>query len=117
LGGYVRPANEKENRRDRRLAVNQTVNRRVVVIAREKNGKILPFVFKTDGASFETVGKIIEVGSTVDDDELGQNADDARSRRIRLTSAGEETWAHADPDRGVLRSRAAGFSTRPKAPT
>jgi len=32
----------------RLLAVNQTAKRRVVVIAFEKNGKSLPFVFKTD---------------------------------------------------------------------
>jgi hypothetical protein len=35
------PKIQSENRRDRRLAVNQTGKRRVVVIAREKNGKTL----------------------------------------------------------------------------
>ena len=48
FGGYVKPANYAENRRDRRLAVNQTGKRRVVVIAREKNGKTLPFVFRSE---------------------------------------------------------------------
>ena len=50
FGGYVKPANYKENRRDRRLAVNQTGKRRVVVIMRERNGRTLPFVFKTEAA-------------------------------------------------------------------
>src|SRR5277367_5391247 len=34
FGGYVKPANHKENRRDRRLAQNQTGKRRVVVVCR-----------------------------------------------------------------------------------
>ena len=48
FGGYVKPANYRENRRDRRLAINQTGKRRVVVIARETHGKTLPFVFKSE---------------------------------------------------------------------
>src|SRR5580693_4548387 len=37
FGGYVKPANMKENRRDRRLAQNQTGKRQVVVVARERD--------------------------------------------------------------------------------
>ncbi|QXX75354.1 hypothetical protein MHY1_02173 [Methylovirgula sp. HY1] len=36
FGGYVKPSNYKENRRDRRLAINQNGKRRVVVIMRER---------------------------------------------------------------------------------
>jgi len=43
FGRYVKPANYRENRRDRRLAINQNGKRRVVVIAREVGGKTLPF--------------------------------------------------------------------------
>ncbi len=46
FGGHVKPSNYKENRRDRRLAINQNGKRRVVVIARERNGKTLPFVLR-----------------------------------------------------------------------
>ena len=35
LGGYRKPANHKENRRDRRLAVNQNGERKSVIIVRE----------------------------------------------------------------------------------
>src|SRR5580704_13681964 len=35
IGGHIRPANLKENRRDRRLARNQSGKRQVVVIARQ----------------------------------------------------------------------------------
>ena len=69
FGGHIRSANHKENRVDRRLASNQTGKRRVVVIAREKDGKTLPFVFKTEAESLETLGQRIEVGSIVHADE------------------------------------------------
>ena len=36
FGGHVKPANFKENRRDRRLAKNQNGKRQVVVVARER---------------------------------------------------------------------------------
>lgn len=38
FGGYVKPANQKEHRRDRRLARNQNGKRKVVVIVRERGG-------------------------------------------------------------------------------
>src|ERR1700693_5991947 len=44
FGGYVKPANLKENRRDRRLADNRTGKRRVVIVMRERNGRTLPFI-------------------------------------------------------------------------
>ncbi|HUB45135.1 MAG TPA: IS1595 family transposase [Acetobacteraceae bacterium] len=50
-GGYVKPANNKENRRDRRLAKNQNGKRKVVVVVRERGGRTLPAVFKTEDAA------------------------------------------------------------------
>src|SRR6266850_1856116 len=38
FGGYVKPANRRENRRDRRLRQNQSGKRRVVVVIRERGG-------------------------------------------------------------------------------
>ena len=52
FGGYVKPANNKGNRRDRRRTIdNQNGKRRVVVIMRERGGRTLPFVFKSEDAS------------------------------------------------------------------
>ena len=48
FGGYVKPANHKENRRDRRLAKNQNGKRQVVVVVRERGGRTLPAVFKSE---------------------------------------------------------------------
>jgi hypothetical protein len=48
FGGYVKPANLKENRVDRRLLRNQTGKRKAVIIIRERNGRSLPAVFRTE---------------------------------------------------------------------
>src|SRR5450759_2521339 len=43
FGGYIKPSNMKENRRDRRLVRNQNGKRKVVV--RERGGNSVPVVF------------------------------------------------------------------------
>lgn len=47
FGDYVKPANHKENRRDRRLAINQNGKRQRVVIVREREGHSVPAVFRS----------------------------------------------------------------------
>ena len=59
LGGYSKPANWKENRRDRRLLENQTGKRRVVVIMRERNGITLPFVFNSEAQSIAMIARCV----------------------------------------------------------
>ena len=48
FGGHVRPHNEKAKRVDRRLKRNQSGTRRVVVAFRERLGRTLPFVAKSE---------------------------------------------------------------------
>jgi transposase-like protein len=69
FGGHVRPANKKIDRIDRRLAENQTGKRRVVVVMRERKGRTLPFVFKSEDASVVTIARTVAPGSTVYADE------------------------------------------------
>jgi transposase-like protein len=69
MGGYIKPANHKENRRDRRLARNQNGKRRVVIVARERNGQTVTFVSKTEDASLPVLHDRIAPGSTVFADE------------------------------------------------
>jgi transposase-like protein len=69
FGGHARPANNKANRRDRRLVQNQTGKRRVVVIMRERGGRTLPFVFKSEDASVVTIARTVQPGSTIHADE------------------------------------------------
>jgi transposase-like protein len=68
-GGYVKPANYKENRRDRRMAKNQNGKRRVVIVARERHGKTITFVAKTEDAAVPVLHDRIALGSTVFADE------------------------------------------------
>jgi len=68
-GGYIKPANMKEHRRDRRLARNQNGKRMVVIAARERNGKTITFISKTEDQSVSALKDRIETGSTVYADE------------------------------------------------
>lgn len=69
FGGYVKPANNKENRRDRRLWKNQSGKRRAVVIMRERNGITLPFVFRSEEMAVPTIQDRVAAGSTIYADE------------------------------------------------
>jgi transposase-like protein len=69
IGGYVKPANWKENRRDRRFARNKSGKRRVVIVMRERQGKTLTFVSKTEDGAVPTLQDRIAKGSTVYADE------------------------------------------------
>lgn len=48
FGGYSKPANEKADRKDRRLSENQTGKRQVVVVARARGGRTPTFIGKTE---------------------------------------------------------------------
>ena len=69
FGGHVRPENMKADRRDRRLAENQTGKRRVVVVIRETKGKALTFAFRTEAESVPTIVERVAPGSVVHADE------------------------------------------------
>lgn len=69
FGGYVKPANLKENRVDRRRAENRTGKRRVVVIIREHGGASLPAVFKTEAAATGFIRSHLKAGTVVNADE------------------------------------------------
>ena len=72
FGGYSKPANLLENRRDRRLAENQTGKRKVVVVIRERGGDSLPAVFRTEAAATNFIRSHVRPGTIV-------NADEAKS--------------------------------------
>ena len=69
FGGYVKPANHRENRVDRRLAKNQNGKRRVVVIARERGGITLPAVFRTEAGSTGWIAARVAKGTRIVADE------------------------------------------------
>lgn len=69
FGGHIRPSNWSENRIDRRLAKHQTGKRRVVVIMRERQGRTLSFVFKSEAASVNTIMQRVDANATIHADE------------------------------------------------
>jgi hypothetical protein len=69
FGGYVKPANHRENRRDRRLAVNQNGKRQCVVVIRERGGNTVPAVFRTEGAALSFIRSRIAKGTIINADE------------------------------------------------
>lgn len=69
FGGYVKPANERANRRDRRLSENQSGKRQVVVAIRERDGETRTFVTKREADGVALVAANVEHGATVHADE------------------------------------------------
>jgi len=69
FGGYVKPSNRLENRRDRRHSENQSGKRKVVVVIREHGGDTLPAVFKSEAAAVSFIRKHVAPGTVVNADE------------------------------------------------
>ncbi len=70
FGGYVKPANLKADRRDRRLARNQNGKRQAVIIIRERGGNSVPAVFSSESAALSFVKARITKGTVLHADAL-----------------------------------------------
>jgi transposase-like protein len=55
FGGYVKPANRREKRVDRRLARNQNGKRQCVVVIRQRDGHVLPAAFRSESAALSFI--------------------------------------------------------------
>jgi transposase-like protein len=69
FGGYVKPTNYAENRRDRRLAKNQSGKRRVLIVMRERGGRTMPFVVRKESQSESELTRRIVPGTVIHADE------------------------------------------------
>jgi transposase-like protein len=69
FGGYIRPANYAEHRRDRRKLANQSGKRESVIIVRERNGNSVSAVFKSEGAALAWIKSRVDLGTIVNADE------------------------------------------------
>ncbi len=107
FGGYIKPANYKEHRLDRRTRYVQNGKRRVVVIMRERNGRTLPFVFKSEVASISTIEKHVAAGSTIYADDA--NSWDALHAKY-LTKRVNHSVAYSD--NGACTNMAESFFSR-----
>lgn len=69
FGGYVKPANERKDRKDRRKKINQSGKRQVVVAMRERKGRTLTYVTRTEAEGVALVAKNTQRGTTIHADE------------------------------------------------
>lgn len=69
FGGYVKPANEKKDRKDLRKKVNQSGKRKSVIVMRERGGRTLTYVAKNEAEGSALVKDMVAHGSTVHADE------------------------------------------------
>jgi transposase-like protein len=95
FGGYIKPANNRADRVDRRRRVYQTGKREVVVVMRERDGRTLPFVAPTEAAGVPVVAASIAEGSTVYADEASHW--DALEARF-LTKRINHSVAYSTPE-------------------
>ncbi len=69
FGGYVKPSNLRENRRDLRKAENQSGKRQVVVVIRQHGGDSIPAVFRSESAALGFIRAHVKPGTVVNADE------------------------------------------------
>jgi transposase-like protein len=69
FGGYIKPANLREKRVDRRLLKNQNGKRQVVVVIRERDGRTLPGVFPSVVAALSFIRSRVAKGTVLHADE------------------------------------------------
>ncbi len=69
FGGHSKPENRIEDRKDRRLAEEQTGKRQVVVVAREILGRTLPFIVPRESAAVPLIRQHVAAGTIVHADE------------------------------------------------
>jgi len=92
FGGYVKPANFKEHRRDRRLAKNQNGKRRVVVAIRERGGNIVTTVSRSESAAVSFIRDRVAKGTEINTDEA-QSWNDLHARYTVRTINHQEAYS------------------------
>ena len=107
VGGSIRQENRKADRKDRRLAENQTGKRRVVVVMRERQGRTLPFVVRSEDEAVDTIRRRVAPGSTVYADEA--SAWDALHARYAMKRINH---SFAFSDEGACTNQAESFFSR-----
>lgn len=69
FGGYVKPANRKSDRRDRRFLENRSGKRQVVVVMRSREGQTNSIVAESEAATVREIAKHVDADSTLYADE------------------------------------------------
>ncbi len=69
VGGHAKQENAKADRKDRRLAAEQTGKRQSVVVARQRDGRTIPTVAASESAALPAIRATILPGTIVHADE------------------------------------------------
>lgn len=69
FGGYVKPANERTDRKDRRKTINQSGKRQVVIAMRERGGRTTAIVGNSEAEGVAAARANVIAGSTIHADE------------------------------------------------
>jgi transposase-like protein len=107
FGGYVKPANVREDRKDRRRWQNQSGKRKCVVIVRERNGASLPAVFRSEGQALNFIRSRVAKGTIINADE--SNAWNDLHARFEMKRVNHE---EAYSLNGACTNMAEGFFSR-----
>lgn len=118
FNGYMRPANNIDDRVDRRLAENQNPNKRCVVVVRQRGeglenvGSVRTLTFVTTGETVNSISQIasrsIVRGATVHADEA--NAYDPLHLRYRMMRVNHSREYHSNG--GACSNQAESFFSR-----
>lgn len=111
FGGYVKPANRREDRKDRRKRMNQTGKRKVVVVIRERGagGKTLPGVFESEVAALNFIRANVAPQTHLYADEAA-SWDDLHARFALERINHEE--AYSIPEQQIYTNNAESFFSR-----
>jgi hypothetical protein len=69
FGGYVKPANRLDVRKDRRKKANKSGKRQCVVVVRERGGRTITQVFRSESEALDFIRSRTAAGTTLHSDE------------------------------------------------
>jgi transposase-like protein len=110
FGGYVKPANRREDRVDRRKRANQTGKRKAVVVIRERGGKTVPGVFRSEVEALSFIRTRIAPKTTLYADEAGA-WNDLHARFVLHRINHQEAYSLGGPDE-INTNQAESFFSR-----
>jgi len=107
FGGYVKPANEKKDRKDRRVAANRTGKKQVVIVMRERRGRSLAFVARSEAAGApEVLARIEHDTMLIADESTAWERFHRRHETLRVNHSQRYM------DRGVTTNQAESYFSR-----
>jgi transposase-like protein len=107
FGGYIKPANLRQHRADRRFTENKSGKRKAVIVVRERGGDTIPAVFKSEKQALAFVRQRIAPGTIVNADE-SPNWNDLHARFEMKRINHEEAYSY----NGACTNAAEGFFSR-----